>query len=80
MGISNLQMHVISCLTDHRIGTAFPITDGSEYRQMLRFNGKDVTLLSLVAPNLKGAHAGLVTGNTAQFNTPPASPVLHQFR
>ena len=64
---------------DHRKRTAFALAQRRKQGQRLRRDGQHVALLTLVAPDLFGRHAGLFERHGAQVKTRATRGVIGEF-
>ena len=74
------QRLIFGGLADRRPRTALALAKRREFVQARRSDAQDVSLLGLVAPNLRRRHAGVGIGHLAQLEAPAGASVLDQFR
>ncbi len=77
--ITQQQMWLLTRLADHGVGTAFTRTDCIEALDIARFDGKHVTLLRFIAPQLERRQPAVGTRNALERKAPAAATILHQF-
>src|SRR5690606_6320281 len=80
MTVSETQVLLCSCLSNHGKRTTFTLTNGFKASKMLWTYRQHITLLSLVTPDFQRRQARLCTGNIAQLKIPAPLAVLDQLR